>query len=229
MRFIRSNQVILLWTIGVTAILLLLNWLGIKGTAIALEEKKVRFLNDRASDIIGTRPITAPGLVTPPGLTGRGQIVGLADSGLDLGSLKDLHPDLQNISGQMPKVVLLKSWSGRATSDDPLGHGTHMAATIVGTGAASDGQFKGIAPGASLYFQALLDGGTQLKPPSDLHQLFYPAYSAGVRVHINGWGGGTCSYGNTAAQIDAFVRRYPDFLPLIAAGNSGPKAHSLTS
>ena len=171
----------------------------------------------------------APGLVIPAGLTGRGQILGLADSGLDLGNMNDLHPDLQSVPGQMPKVIMLKSWAGRDVPDDPVGHGTHMAATLVGTGEASEGQFQGIAPGASLYFQALLDQNSNLTAPQNLNDLFSPAYSAGVHVHINGWGGGPNNYGNNTAQIDRFVRSYPDFLPIIAAGNNGPKASSLTS
>lgn len=222
-----NRWVTLFWLTSLTVCLLVLNWLGIKGAA--LENKTARFLNDRAADIISTRPLAAKGLATSTGLTGKGQIIGLADSGLDTGNLNDLHPDLQSVPGQMPKVVLLKSWAGRAVPDDPLGHGTHMAATVVGTGAASEGKWQGIAPGASLYFQALLDGGTKLEPPADLQQLFYPAYSAGVRVHINGWGGGNNTYGTSTAQIDDFVRRYPDFLPIVAAGNKGPTSRSLTT
>lgn len=187
------------------------------------------FLNNRASDIVGVSPLAAPGIIIPEGLTGEGQIIGLADSGLDIGSMSDIHPDLQSQPGHMPKIVMLKSWAGREIPDDPLGHGTHMAATVAGTGAASEGKYQGIAPGASIYFQALLDGGEKLEPPNNLTDLFYPAYAAGVRVHINGWGGGENIYSSSTAQIDAFVRRYPDFLPLFAAGNRGPNNKSLTS
>src|SRR5699024_9095690 len=33
---------------------------------------------------------------------------------------------------------------------DRQGHGTHVASTVLGTGAASDGNYKGVAPGAEL-------------------------------------------------------------------------------
>jgi subtilisin family serine protease len=115
----------------------------------------VSLLNDRAGAITGAAAVNAPGFVVPGGLTGAGQIVALADSGLDTGDINDLHPDLQSTPGQMPKVVMLKSWAGRAIPDDPDGHGTHMAASIAGTGAASGGKFRGVAPGASIYFQGL--------------------------------------------------------------------------
>ncbi|WP_338824257.1 hypothetical protein MHOCP_23450 [Moorella humiferrea] len=187
------------------------------------------FLTDRAADIIGARPLAAPGLVAPAGLTGRGEIVGLADSGLDAGSISDIHPDLQGAPGQMPKVVMLKSWADRERADDPVGHGTHMAGIIAGTGAASNGQYRGIAPGASIYFQGLLNSRGEMAIPEDLSRLFRPAYDAGVRIHVDGWGGGPNAYRDAAAQIDSFVRLHPDFLPIFGAGNSGPVQGSLTA
>ncbi|WP_406677234.1 S8 family serine peptidase [Neomoorella carbonis] len=187
------------------------------------------FLTDRAADIIGARPLAAPGLVAPAGLTGRGEIVGLADSGLDAGSISDIHPDLQGAPGQMPKVVMLKSWAGREKADDPVGHGTHLAGIVAGTGAASNGQYRGIAPGASIYFQGLLNSRGEMAIPEDLSRLFRPAYDAGVRIHVDGWGGGPNAYRDAAAQIDSFVRLHPDFLPIFGAGNSGPVQGSLTA
>ncbi len=189
----------------------------------------VSFLNDRASDITGASAVNAPGFVVPLGLTGEGQIVAVADSGLDTGRAGNIHPDLQSTPGKMPKVVMLKSWAGRDVPDDPNGHGTHMAATIAGTGAASNGQFRGVAPGASIYFQAILNKDGEPQIPADLSSLFLPAYSAGARVHVDGWGGGSNTYLNSTAQIDDFVRDHPDFLVVFGAGNSGPSSRTLTS
>ena len=188
----------------------------------------VYFLNDRARDITGAAAVNVPGFVVPAGLTGEGQLVAVADSGLDAGSMDDIHPDLRSTPGKMPKIALLKSWAGRAVPDDPDGHGTHMAATIAGTGAASNGKFRGIAPGASLYFQAILNSEGIPQPPADLADLFDPAYSAGARVHVDGWGGGPDSYTGAAAQVDDFVRSHPDFLAIFGAGNSGPSKSTIT-
>ena len=41
--------------------------------------------------------------------------------------------------------------------DDRHGHGTHVASTIAGTGAASDGLERGVAPGARLHIGKVLD------------------------------------------------------------------------
>ena len=189
----------------------------------------VAFLNDRARDITGAAAVNTPGFVTPEGLTGEGQIVALADSGLDIGQIDDIHPDLRSAPGKMPKVVLLKSWAGRAVPDDPDGHGTHMAATIAGTGAASNGDFRGVAPGASVYFQSILNKDGETAPPQRLADLFQPAYSAGARVHVDGWGGGPDTYMDPAAQTDDFVRSHPDFLVVFGAGNSGPAPGTITA
>lgn len=192
-------------------------------------ENKASFLNDRAANIIGATSLQASGLVVPEGLSGKGIIVGLADSGLDKGSLAQLPADLQSSSGRIPRVVMLKSFAGRDVPDDPVGHGTHMAGTIVGNGEASGGQFKGLAPGASIYFQALLDKEGRLKIPANLDDLFYPAYSAGVRIHVNGWGEESNSYNSHTAQVDNFVYQHPDFLPIFGAGNEGPGQGTLSS
>jgi len=185
--------------------------------------------NDRAADIIGSSPLLVPDLLNRAGLSGKGQIVGIADSGLDKGSLSDIHPDLQSESGSMPRVVMLKSYTDRDLPDDPNGHGTFMAATIAGSGKASQGKYQGIAPGASLYFQALLDSANNLKLPDKVADLFRPAYSAGVRIHVDGWGSGGNTYSSRSAQIDDFIYKYPDFLPIFSAGNNGPGRSTLTS
>lgn len=185
--------------------------------------------NDRSADIIGSRPLLVNNLLTPAGLSGQGQIVGIADGGLDKGSMTDIHPDLQSKAGTMPRVAFLKSFTDRGTADDPTGHGTFMAATIAGSGHVSLGQYQGIAPGASLYFQALLDKNDNLKVPENIGGLFTPAYSAGVRIHVDGWGGGTNTYDSNSAGIDNFIYGHPDFLAVFGAGNNGPGKGSLTA
>lgn len=184
--------------------------------------------NDRSADIIGSSYLLVPNIITPAGLSGKGQMVGIADSGLDKGSMTDIHPDLQTEPGAVPKVIL-QSYTDRVSADDPTGHGTFMAATIAGTGKASEGKYQGIAPGANLYFQSLLDASNSLKIPDDISYLFTPAYSAGVRIHVDGWGGGSNNYSTSTADIDQFIYRHADFLPVFAAGNSGPASGTLTT
>jgi len=191
--------------------------------------QRPEFLNDRARDIVGARPLAISKFVTANGLTGEGQIIGLADSGLDTGSMGNLHPDLESVVGQKPRVIMLKSWAGVETPADVSGHGTHMAGTLVGSGKASAGKYTGVAPGASLYFQGIVDGNQNPAPPLDLKKLFEPAYQAGVRIQVNGWGKKQNSYVSSTAQIDEFVRDYTDFLMIFGAGNSGAHEGSITA
>jgi subtilisin family serine protease len=74
------------------------------------------------------------------GYTGDGVTVAVLDSGID-----DTHPDL------VGKVVAKANFTDGTEDDrDLVGHGTHVASTIAGSGAASDGQYRGVAPGVSL-------------------------------------------------------------------------------
>ena len=188
-----------------------------------------QFLNDRAAGIIGVEPLAAPGFVSMAGLTGASQVVGLADSGLGRGKWDDLPEDLKSKPGQKPKVIMLKSLAGRPQPDDPVGHGTHMAATIAGTGLASQGKFAGLAPEASLFFQGILNNEGEIDPPADVTSLYLPAFEANAYLYVNGWGTQRNAYLSNAAQTDAFIRRHPDFLVIFGAGNKGPANGTITA
>jgi subtilisin family serine protease len=86
------------------------------------------------------------------GFTGKGIKVAVLDSGIDPN-----HPDL---SGQIEES---KSFVPGETVDDKHGHGTHVASTVLGTGAASEGKNKGVAPEARLIVGKVLnDAGSGL-------------------------------------------------------------------
>ena len=93
------------------------------------------------------------------GYDGSGQTIAVVDSGVD-----GLHADLRDRMVQNVKVVGVDGIAGingvfrqyvecgdtPCTTDTTSGHGTHVASTAAGTGAASDGFYTGIAPGAGV-------------------------------------------------------------------------------
>ena len=82
------------------------------------------------------------------GIDGSGIVVAVIDTGIDKN-----HPDLYG------KVIAEKNFvNDEMTADDRNGHGTHCAGIIAGTGEASSGMYKGVAPGALLMNARILDG-----------------------------------------------------------------------
>jgi subtilisin family serine protease len=73
------------------------------------------------------------------GLTGKGVKVAVLDTGYDT-----THPDLAS------RVTESKSFIAGQEVADRAGHGTHVTSTVGGSGAASDGKEKGVAPDATL-------------------------------------------------------------------------------
>jgi serine protease AprX len=173
--------------------------------------------NDVARMLLGIDAPASP-TVTQLAETGAGQVVAVADTGLD-----DTHPDF---AGRVASLIALGR-PGDAT--DPHGHGTHVAATVLGSGLASAGKHRGVAPGAQLVFQSLLDANFKLGGlPLDLGDLFEEAYQSGARIHNNSWGAVVDSeYTMNSQEVDEFVAKRRDMLVVISAGNEGQAAQRL--
>jgi len=152
------------------------------------------------------------------GVTGQNQIVSYADTGLDTGDVATLSLDFKNnLYSGFAFAVDGKSWF------DPMGHGTHVAGSIVSSGENSN-LLRGGAFGAKIIAQSMwspLLGG--LMVPVKLANLFDAAYKQGARIHSNSWGknAGYGVYDSFSQQVDEFMFNNQDFLLLFAAGNEG--------
>lgn len=153
------------------------------------------------------------------GLTGQDQIVGMADTGLDSGFADKIHQDFGGavVSGYAVGMYG-KTWA------DPMGHGTHVAGSVLGRGAAAAGALKGAAYSAKMVVQGMWSPLlNNLSVPADLAGMFGKAYEDGARIHTNSWGAAANfgAYEKMAATVDKVMFEKQDYLILFAAGNSG--------
>jgi subtilisin family serine protease len=198
--------------------------------------------NDRGTAIMGALP------AWNAGFTGNGQMVTIADTGIDTGvdaaALGDIHADFDQ------RVSHISSWPvvtapGCITNpgddddadDEDSGHGTHVAGSVAGNGDSSAGLHKGPAYEATMTFQAVEQWTTWTGAcaaqvgtatyslsgiPDDLKFLFQEAYDWGSRIHTNSWGSDVAGeYDLSSRQVDLFVWNHKDFTVLFAAGNAG--------
>ncbi|UFJ40078.1 S8 family serine peptidase [Brevibacillus humidisoli] len=178
---------------------------------IAIEpvpERKLR--NDMAAKIIHSDNLASTGY------TGEGQIIGAADTGLDTGDLDNIHPDF---------VGQVRALYGVGRPGDPSdgdGHGTHVAGSIVGSGAYSSGQITGMAVDAQLVFHSVADKDGYLTGLNNLPEILDQAYDAGARIHSDSWGTDDMgAYGSDSYFMDTYLWENKDMTILVAAGNTG--------
>ena len=80
------------------------------------------------------------------GYDGTGVKIAILDTGID-----STHPDLAG------RVAVSVDFTDDSNVDDLFGHGTHCASIAAGTGAASGGLYRGVAPSATLWNVKVLD------------------------------------------------------------------------
>ena len=162
------------------------------------------------------------------GITGEGQMVGVADTGIDYTHAQFRDPDDNPIGPDHRKIETYVEFAG---DFDGHGHGTHVSGTIAGNDEiVGDSQpYEGVAKNARLskYDIGTDSGGLQL--PSPISDIFEVAYEDGARIHSNSWGSLDSYYTSDAAVVDEFMWDNKDMLILYAAGNSGDGENTIAS
>lgn len=162
-----------------------------------------------------TAQIGAPE-VWAAGNTGEGVDVAVLDTGYDVS-----HPDLAGVASSA-------SFVPDEDVDDQHGHGTHVASTIAGSGAASGGTEKGVAPGASLHVGKVLNNGGSGQDSWILAGMEWAARDAKARVVSMSLGTDEPSDGtDLLSQAVDELSAETGALFTIAAGNSGPSDHTV--
>ena len=160
-------------------------------------------------------------------LDGSGQIVAVADAGLD-----EDHGDFgSRIVGSYDVI------GDGSTADKHSGHGTHVSCTVLGDGFR--GGYGGVAQAAELYFQAMENDNTGNFQSPSLNNLLNTAYNAGARTHTNSWGSSAASqqakYNSETEDVDDRANYYDRYYNgvggltiLFAAGNDGPNSGTVS-
>ncbi|WUD71282.1 S8 family serine peptidase [Streptomyces sp. NBC_00510] len=146
------------------------------------------------------------------GDTGQGVDVAVLDTGYDTG-----HPDLDGV------VADSRSFVPGEDVDDHHGHGTHVASTIAGNGAASGGKEKGVAPGVRLHVGKVLSNAGSGSDSWIISGMEWAAREAKARVVSMSLGSDQPTDGtDPMSQAVNELSAETGTLFTIAAGNAGP-------
>jgi subtilisin family serine protease len=169
------------------------------------------------------------------GLDGSGQVVAVADGGLDRDNcyFRDVDGDEESIFGGSWDMSKRKIVNYDDTFGDrqeiSRGHGTYVSGIIAGRKSSNGiddevGYADGVATGAKLSFFDMEVGDAGIQDPgvSRLFESFYNGGS-GAKVMNGSWGR---SYGGVYTSFcrdwDSLLRsKYPDVLFVVSAGNTG--------
>ncbi|WP_063780584.1 S8 family serine peptidase [Nonomuraea sp. SBT364] len=144
------------------------------------------------------------------GFDGKGVKVAVLDTGID-----ETHPDVKD------KVVEARNFTDDPSAKDEHGHGTHVAATVAGVGAASGGLRKGVAPGAELMIGKVLDASGSGSESQVLAGMEWAARESGAGVVNMSLGGGATDGTDPLSTAVNVLTEQTGALFVIAAGNEG--------
>ncbi len=151
------------------------------------------------------------------GYDGKGVKVAVLDSGIDT-----THPDLQKA------VTEAKDFSGTGSTDDRSGHGTHVAATVAGSGARSGGLYKGVAPGAEILNAKVLDDSGEGTDSSVIAGLEWAADQGAKVANLSLGQLDTPGQDPVETAVNS-LSEHKGLLTVASVGNDGPTAGTIST
>ncbi|MEU9591715.1 S8 family serine peptidase [Streptomyces sp. NPDC048193] len=164
-----------------------------------------------------TRQVHAPE-AWAAGYDGKGSKVAVLDTGADAD-----HPDLKG------RITAQENFTDSDSTEDRQGHGTHVLSTVGGSGAASGGKKKGVAPGADLLNGKVLnDGGSGAESWIIAGMEWAVEQKADVvSMSLGSQEPTDCS--DPMSMAAQRLAETSDALFVVAAGNSGPALNTVSS
>lgn len=151
------------------------------------------------------------------GFTGKGMTIAVLDSGIDAE-----HPDFAG------RITEARNFTSAPDADDVNEHGTHVASTIAGSGAASGGKYRGVAPDANLLVGKVCEEDGC--PESSIIDGFeWAAAEMKARVVSFSVGGPDTPEESPTEQAVNRLTAEHGTLFVIAAGNEGPEPGTVGS
>lgn len=200
------------------------------GEAIKIKAAEIDELSqqDDIEEIWPDLPVQAwldtsvPKISTPKvwelGLRGQGVKIAVIDTGIDTA-----HPDFTG------RIVATASFVSDSVEDDN-GHGTHVASTVAGSGAKSNGKYIGVSPEASLYVAKVLraDGGGSMS--GVMAGIEWAVLDQNVQIINLSLGGvGSCDGTDALSVMCDEAVTQAGVVVCVAAGNTGPDERTVGS
>ncbi|WP_336208674.1 S8 family peptidase [Nonomuraea sp. LPB2021202275-12-8] len=201
-------------------------WSTLRGQSAATPEKPLKSLTGGIGkvwldakvkvDLAESVPLIGAPEAWKAGLDGSGTTVAVLDTGVDAA-----HPDLAG------KIATSRSFVPDQEMADGHGHGTHVAATVAGSGAGSDGSRKGVAPGAKLAIGKVLDNEGSGDSSAIIAGMEWAVGEAKAKIVSMSLGGDATDGTDVLSQAVNELSESTGALFVIAAGNSGPERETV--
>jgi serine protease AprX len=150
-----------------------------------------------------------------------GVTIAILDTGIDAG-----HPDFYFSNGTS-KIAASVSFTGEPIVDR-VGHGTHVASIAAGTGAASQGQYTGVASGATLLNVKVLNNHGEGAESWVISGIQWAVDNNASIINMS-FGSDTSSDGTDPLSSTVNWAMQQGVVCVTTAGNSGPTTYTVAS
>lgn len=197
--------------------------------------RELEYYNADARKITGVEQLQSNEFVQRNGtsFTGKGVTIMVNDSGIDASHQDLFYGDtvVENVQAltHAQAIGLVAPTDGfvlegQINTDLNVGHGTHCAGTIAGSGVMSDGKYMGAAPDAELVGYGSGAGVSILDAVGgyDYALSNVYAFNSPIRIMSNSWGSSGKFSPDSPVSIASYKAYKLGILSVFAAGNSGP-------